>query len=97
VYILASHSRRLYVGVTNDLLRRVWEHRYGDGQSFTKRYRIRQLVHVESFADVRSAIAREKALKKRHRSSKITLIERHNPMWIDHAATWYEHMERHER
>lgn len=90
VYILASASRRLYVGVTNDLQRRVWEHRHGTGRSFTSRYRIGMLVHFEVFVDARSAIAREKRLKDEHRPRKIRLIERHNPDWLDLAASWFD-------
>jgi putative endonuclease len=66
VYVLANKSRRLYVGVTNDLTRRVWEHRYGLQRGFTRRYNIGMLLHFETFTDARSAIAREKHLKAVH-------------------------------
>ena len=89
VYILASSSRRLYVGVTNDLLRRVWEHRYGETHGFTRQYRITRLVHYETFSDVRSAIAREKDLKRRHRPFKVRLIQGGNSRWLDRAADWF--------
>jgi putative endonuclease len=89
VYILANKSRRTYVGVTNDLMRRVWEHRNGMQRGFTHRYGIGMLIHFETFTDARSAIAREKHLKAMHRPAKIRLIEQHNPDWIDIAAFWY--------
>ena len=89
VYILASATRRLYIGVTNDLLRRVWQHRFAPGTSFTHRYGITRLVHYEVFGDIRTAIAREKQLKALHRPRKIRLIERHNRDWLDVAAFWF--------
>ncbi len=65
VYILASRKHgTLYIGVTNDLARRVWEHRQGTGSKFTKKYRVHMLVYVEAFADVEFAIQREKTLKE---------------------------------
>ena len=88
VYLLASHSRRLYVGVTNDLLRRVAEHR--DGLSaFTARYHITRLVYFESTENVMSAIEREKQLKGWLRRRKVELIESQNPFWEDLAADWF--------
>ena len=83
VYILASRSRTLYVGVTNDLGRRLAEHRSGRCSSFTRRYRVHELVYFESTVDVRSAIAREKQLKRWKRDWKIELIERENLEWRD--------------
>ena len=88
VYILASISRRLYVGVTNDVRRRVHEHRSGDGSLFASRYRIRRLVYCESTSDIRAAIAREKQIKGWRRSKKVALIESANPLWVDLAAGW---------
>jgi putative endonuclease len=86
VYILASgRNGTLYVGVTGNLARRVWEHRNGHVSGFTSRYRVHRLVHVETFADVREAIRREKQLKKWSRRWKLELIERSNPMWRDLA------------
>jgi putative endonuclease len=81
VYILASSSRRLYIGVTNDLLRRVWEHRHKRVPGFSARYNITSLVFFESTSDVRSAIRREKELKGWRREKKIALIEREKP-WL---------------
>ncbi len=84
VYILASgQNGTLYVGVTGDLAKRVWQHRNGQGGKFTHRYRVFQLVHVEAFADIEMAIAREKAIKKWQRAWKLQLIEKDNPDWDD--------------
>src|ERR1043166_9177726 len=86
-YILSSRSRRLYVGVTNYLERRVYEHVTGSC-SFTARYRINRLVHYETFPHPMNAIYREKRLKKTPRAEKIALIERYNPEWLDLAKGW---------
>jgi putative endonuclease len=85
VYILASRSRVLYVGVTSNLLKRVFEHRDGLIAGFTKKYRVHRLVHFEAFRDVRAAIAREKELKEWRRERKVALIEIRNPCWGDLA------------
>ena len=86
VYIMASISRTLYVGVTSDLERRVQEHKSGLIQGFTKRYKIKKLVHYESFSNVRDAIAREKEIKGWLRAKKVALIEAENPTWRDLAS-----------
>ena len=84
VYILASgRNGTLYIGVTGNLAARVWQHRTGAAEGFTKKYNVTRLVHVEPFADINEAIAREKALKKWRRSWKLELIERDNPQWLD--------------
>ena len=84
VYILASkRNGTLYIGVTNDLLRRVWEHREGIVPGFTKKYDVKMLVHFEEFGDVGVAIQRETRLKKWNRQWKIELIEKSNPDWRD--------------
>jgi len=84
VYILASRRNgTLYVGVTNDLTRRAFEHREGAGAIFTKRYGVALLVYYESYRDVWEAIAREKTLKKWRRAWKLKLIESNNPQWRD--------------
>ena len=85
VYILASRSRGLYTGVTNNLERRIIEHRQELIPGFTSRYRIFRLVHFEVFNDVRAAIAREKEIKGWRREKKIRLIESHNSTWADLA------------
>ena len=86
VYILASRSRTLYTGVTNNLARRIQEHRAGRVAGFTKRYRIFRLVHFEAFGEIQLAIRREKEIKGWRREKKVRLIERDNPLWDDLAA-----------
>ena len=84
VYILASRPRgTLYIGVTNDLVRRVHEHRQGVGDGFTRRYGVARLVYFEATENVAAAIRREKRLKEWQRGWKGALIEKHNPEWID--------------
>ncbi|MSP83475.1 MAG: GIY-YIG nuclease family protein [Alphaproteobacteria bacterium] len=84
VYILASGKHgTLYVGVTNNLIRRVQEHREHLVKGFTKRYGVTKLVHYETTPDVRAAIQREKRLKQWNRAWKIALIEETNPDWRD--------------
>ena len=90
VYILANRARTLYVGVTGDIVRRVGQHRSGTRSSFTHRYAVTRLVHVEFSARPRDAIAREKQIKGWSRSKKISLIEESNPTWTDMAAEWFE-------
>jgi putative endonuclease len=82
VYILANRSRGLYIGVTNDITKRLAEHRAAT-TSFSARYRCARLVFVETAPDARSAIAREKQLKKWRREKKIALIQAMNPAWDD--------------
>ena len=83
VYILTNRSGTLYVGMTNDIVRRIQEHKEGRGSKFTSKYRINRLVYYESTNDVLSAIAREKQIKGWLRSKKIALIESVNPDWRD--------------
>lgn len=84
VYILASdRNGTLYVGVTNDLVRRVWEHKNKVADGFTKKYGVHKLVYFEDTTDVGSAIAREKQLKNWQRKWKLELIEKSNPDWKD--------------
>jgi putative endonuclease len=87
-YILSSKSRVLYIGITNNLERRLWEHR-NQLSNFTARYKVTRLVYYEVFEDPLSAIYREKRLKKLYRRQKIELIERENPAWDDLAADWF--------
>ena len=87
VYILASRSRTLYVGVTNDLARRLSQHHTDSRPHFTRRYNVDRLVHLETFENVRVALAREKQLKGWSRRKKIALIDCHNPEWTDHSAS----------
>jgi putative endonuclease len=84
VYILASQRNgTLYVGVTNSLSRRVWEHKEATTKGFTKEYAVKLLVYYESYSDVRDAIQREKNIKKWPRRWKLDLIEGMNPEWRD--------------
>jgi len=84
VYILASRKHgTLYIGVTNNLLRRVHEHREGLLPGFTRKYGVKHLVCYEAYQDVGDAIGREKALKEWHRDWKTALIEQSNPEWTD--------------
>ena len=84
VSIMASGKNgTLYVGVTNDLIRRVYEHKNDLVESFTKRYKVHKLVYYETTNYSYSAIAREKSLKKWNRAWKIRLIEKNNPDWMD--------------
>src|ERR1700732_2723846 len=86
VYILASRSRTLYVGVTNNLLHRIAQHRQNKARSFTSRYKTHRLVYFERFQYINNAITREKYLKHFTREEKIALIETTNPTWEDLAA-----------
>jgi len=90
VYILASKSRVLYVGVTSDPMYRLHQHRTHAVAGFTARYRVTRLVHFEQTDDVHAAIAREKQIKGWRRSKKVALIEAGNPTWADLAAGWFE-------
>ena len=84
VYILASKKNgTLYIGVTDNLIRRVYEHKNGIVDGFTKKYHVHKLVYYEQTNDINSAIQREKQLKKWRRQWKIELIEKNNPNWDD--------------
>ncbi len=84
VYILANKPYgTLYIGVTSNLVRRVWEHKNDFVAGFTRRYRVHRLIWHEVHESMESAISREKALKKWNRAWKIELIEKSNPKWID--------------
>ena len=89
VYILTDKGRAtLYIGVTNDLPRRLWEHRNPERASFAQRYHCIVLVQVEHFPQVEAALAREKQLKGWRRAKKRALIEKENPRWEDLSASW---------
>jgi putative endonuclease len=84
IYIMASKKNgTLYIGMTNDLIRRVWQHKNDINEGFTQKYGIHRLVYFESTHDVQAAITREKQLKKWNRQWKINLIEAENPEWRD--------------
>ena len=89
VYIMSNVSRTLYIGMTNNLERRVWQHKEKMADSITKRYNITLLIYIETFSDPGSAIAREKQLKNWSRSKKLSLIDSLNPKWLDLSAEWY--------
>ncbi len=87
-YIMASRTKTLYTGVTNDLERRVCEHKSKSTKSFTSRYHVTNLVWYEEFQDVNDAIAAEKTIKGWRRAKKLALIEEQNSEWRDLAAGW---------
>jgi putative endonuclease len=89
VYILTSKSRTIYIGVTNNLERRVLEHRSKIIPGYTREYNIDRLVYFEIFGDIRQAINREKQLKGWKRSKKIRLLETINPTWEDLSMDWF--------
>jgi putative endonuclease len=89
VYILASKPfATLYIGVTSDLIGRLWKHRNGITRGFVDRYSVYRLVHVEFFGEMEQAILREKQFKRWHRPWKINLIEERNPHWNDLAINY---------
>ena len=91
VYILASNIRgTLYIGITNDLQRRVYEHKMGIKKGFTQKYGVNQLMYFETFQNIEEAITREKNMKKWKRDWKIKLIEEENVKWIDLSKDWYD-------
>jgi len=90
VYIMANKRNTvLYTGVTNDLFRRVYEHKNGLGGGFTSRYRVTKLVYYEERTDIRQAIGREKQIKAGSRQKKLALINAMNPEWQDLADGWW--------
>jgi len=91
VYLLASKIRgTLYIGMTNDLQRRVYEHKTGIKEGFTQKYGVNKLMYFETFQDVNEALERENNLKKWKRDWKIKLIEKDNKKWLDLAKNWYD-------
>ena len=88
VYILTNATRTLYVGVTNDLERRLHEHRDKLVPGFASKYNITWLAYYEQTSDVASALAREKQIKAWRRSKKVALIESANPKWMDLSLEW---------
>ena len=90
VYIMSSHQGTLYIGMTNDLYRRAYEHRHKLVPGFTQKYNADKLVYYEETSSVESAIVREKQLKGWRRSRKAELVASSNPYWEDLAKDWYE-------
>jgi putative endonuclease len=90
-YIMTNqHNSVLYTGITHDLAGRVWQHKEGKIEGFTKRYNIDKLVYYESYADVNEAILREKQIKGWLRSKKVSLIEEDNESWEDLGRGWFD-------
>lgn len=84
IYILASKPYgTLYIGITSNLVQRIYQHQQGLVDGFTQKYNIHQLVYYEIYSEVREALIREKRLKKWNRQWKINLIEQYNPQWVD--------------
>ncbi|MCB0741835.1 MAG: GIY-YIG nuclease family protein [Chitinophagaceae bacterium] len=91
VYILSNFKRTvLYIGVTNNIERRIWEHKNDEGSQFTKKYKCHFLIYFEDFSSINNAIAREKQLKNWKREWKLALIKKENPQLEDLAKDWYE-------
>ena len=90
VYIMSNASKTLYVGMTNNLIRRVTEHKAGKIPGFTRKYNIQKLVYFESDSNVNEVIYREKEIKKWRRKKKIALIESINPDWKDLSLDWMD-------
>ena len=90
VYIMTNRSGTLYTGVTNDLKRRVYQHKHKLIPGFTSKYAIDRLVYFETTPDVRAAIAREKQIKNWRRQKKVALIEAKNRNWKDLGAGWFD-------
>ena len=86
---MASISKVIYIGVTNNIWRRVLEHKQGKIKGFTQKYRCKKLVYYESTNDISVALTREKQLKKWRREKKVALIEEMNPNWEDLSKDWY--------
>ena len=90
VYLLASHTKTLYTGVTSNLLQRVYQHKRKVTRGFTSRYNVDRFVYFESTTDVMAAIEREKQIKSWTRAKKVALIQGANPGWKDLAFGWYD-------
>ena len=90
VYIMASKTRVIYTGMTNDLERRVYVHKHGLLPGFSRKYRCKRLVFFEDSPDVNAAIQREKQIKDWNRGKKVALIESMNPQWDDLCLDWFE-------
>ncbi len=90
VYIMSSHSRTLYTGVTSDLEQRVRQHKAKVLDGFTKKYNVTRLVWFDDFPDIDQAIEAEKKVKGLVRKKKIKLIEDMNPLWVDLAEEWFD-------
>ena len=93
VYILTNKTDTvMYIGVTNDLRRRLYEHKNEQIEGFTKKYHVHKLVYFEEYSEVNDAIAREKQLKRWVRRKKDALINKTNPLWLDLSEGWYREL-----
>jgi putative endonuclease len=90
IYILASETGTLYVGVTNDIEGRMHQHKSAQVKGFTQKYKVKKLLYYEEFDDIYLAIAREKEIKKWRREKKVALFEQSNPGWVDLSKDWFE-------
>jgi len=97
VYLMSNESRMLYVGVTNNVTKRAFEHKSKAIPGFTRKYNLYKLVYFEEFADIRAAIAREKQIKGWLRSKKVALVNSKNPQWIALAESQYKSGEKFKR
>lgn len=94
IYVLASGKNgTVYIGVTNSLERRTWQHKRGRNDGFTARYHVDRLVYFEAFSSIENAIAREKQLKGGSRAKKLALISQSNPAWQDLSDGWFDEMD----
>ncbi len=89
LYIVSSKSRVLYTGMAHDLVERAWQHKSGEQEGFTKKYRVPRLVYFEVFRYVKNCINREKQVKAWTRAKRVALIESMNPTWEDLAEDWF--------
>ena len=93
-YILSNHTRTvLHIGSTNNIERRVLEHKSGKGSFFTSKYNLKYLMHFETFPEIKSAVSREKQLKNWHKAWKWNLIRSHNPKLKDLAKDWFDEVD----
>ena len=90
VYLMTNRAKMLYTGVTNDLTRRVYEHKQRTGSGFASKYTMTRLAYFEETSDVRAAIAREKQIKAWTRAKRVALIESDNPTWKDLSEGWLD-------
>ena len=91
VYMMNQSRVVLYTGITNSLVRRVWQHQNGEIEGFTKSYKVNRLVYYECFDDPGNAIAREKEIKGWRRAKKNALVETNNPRWTDLSPMLFQH------
>ena len=89
VYILGGYSGTLYIGMTGNLCRRIWQHKEHATEGFTAKHNVTRLLYFETYHEVLNAIAREKQLEEWARAKKIALIEKDNPRWEDLSGDWY--------